>query len=130
MVYGRSLGGAIGAWLVREVDPALLVLESSFVSIPAVGRDVYPYLPVRLLSRYNYSTAEYLKECRCPVVIIHSTDDEMINFRHGQALLQAAPEPKHLIETKGSHNESFPLPGGDYEVSLRDVLHTYMKLGN
>ena len=44
----------------------------------------------------------------------HSTDDEVIPFRHGQLLLQSAPEPKSFYRLVGPHNEAFMKSGSPY----------------
>jgi alpha-beta hydrolase superfamily lysophospholipase len=107
LVFGRSLGGAIAAWLASREAPGALVVESSFSSIPDIGREVYPFLPVRLLSRFSYNTRAAVHAARCPVIVVHSRDDEMISIRHGRAIFEAAPTPKTFIEIRGGHNEAF-----------------------
>ena len=39
-----------------RVTPRALVLASTFTSVPDLGAQVYPFLPVRLLSRFSYDT--------------------------------------------------------------------------
>jgi hypothetical protein len=126
VLHGQSLGGAVAAWLAARTAPAALVLESAFTSMPDAGRDVYPYLPVRLLCRFRYATARQLETVRCPVIVIHSRDDEIVDFRHGQALFRAAPEPKRFVEITGSHNDGFLASGERYCRALDEALHALM----
>jgi fermentation-respiration switch protein FrsA (DUF1100 family) len=106
-LFGESLGGAIAAWLAARERPGLLVLASAFTSLPDMAEKIYPFLPVRLLSRFNYNTLEYLRSVTCPVLIAHSPQDEIVPFAHGQALYEAAPAPKEFLELEGGHNDGF-----------------------
>ena len=105
VLFGKSLGGAIAAWLAANENPALLVLASAFTSVPDLAAKMYPFLPVRLLSRFEYNTIDYLRDVTCPVFVTHSTQDEIVPFAHGQALYKAAPDPKQFLELQGGHND-------------------------
>jgi len=104
LLFGRSLGGAIAAYLANRHVAMGLVLESTFTSIPELAAQHYPWLPVRNMVRYRYDTGSRLPQVEMPVLIIHSPDDEIIPFTHSQALYDLAREPKCFVELKGSHN--------------------------
>jgi fermentation-respiration switch protein FrsA (DUF1100 family) len=106
-LFGESLGGAIAAWLATRERPGLLVLASVFTSLPDMAEKIYSFLPVRLLSRFNYNTLEYLGSVTCPVLIAHSPQDEIVPLAHGKALYEAAPAPKEFLELEGGHNDGF-----------------------
>jgi hypothetical protein len=72
-----------------------------------VAAKIYPFLPVRLLSRFDYNTREYLQSVTCPVMVAHSPQDDIVPFEHGRALYQAAPGPKQFLELQGGHNDGF-----------------------
>ncbi|MHC1729036.1 MAG: alpha/beta hydrolase [Syntrophobacteraceae bacterium] len=107
ILYGESLGGAIAAWLARERDPAALVLASAFISVPELASKLYPFLPVKLLSRFSYDTKAYLKNVHCPLLIVHSPDDEIVPYAHGRALYDAAKGSGEFLEIRGDHNSGF-----------------------
>ena len=79
---------------------------------------MYPYVPVRLLLRFKYNTAEYLARINCPVLIVHSRHDEIMPFSHGRRLFEMAKEPKKFLEITGTHNEGFITSGKHYEEGL------------
>ncbi|MBU2536313.1 MAG: alpha/beta hydrolase [Chloroflexi bacterium] len=122
IIFGRSLGGAVASWLAQSHTPGALILESTFTSLPDIAAGLYPYLPVRLLLRFEYNTAEYLGRVDCPVLIVHSRDDEIMPFDNGQKLFESAKEPKKFLETTGTHNNGFITSGKRYE----DGLHTFI----
>jgi fermentation-respiration switch protein FrsA (DUF1100 family) len=122
LVFGRSLGGAIAAHLAEDYTPRALIIESTFTSVPDLAAQLYPYLPVRLLSRFQYDALGHVRQVDCPLLIVHSRDDEMIPFDHGRRLFEAASEPKHLLEILGSHNEAFIVSGERYVGGLEAFM--------
>ena len=127
VVFGRSLGGAVAAWLAHKHTPAALILESAFTSVPDIAAKIYPYLPVKLLSRFEYNTAEYLDEIDCPVLIVHSREDEVMPFSHGKQLFERAKGPKEFLEISGTHNEGFITSGKRYEEGLNTFISEYLE---
>ena len=107
VLFGRSLGGSVASRLAATKRPLGLIVESSFTSVPDVAQELYPWLPVRWLSHLRHATREHVKDAQCPVLVVHSRDDEIIPFHHGEAIFQAAPEPRTILELRGSHNEAF-----------------------
>ena len=107
VVFGESLGGAVACWLAARERPRALVLASTFTSLPDLGAEVYRFLPVRLLARFQYNTRECLGRVEAPVLIAHSPRDDIVPYAHGQRLYAAAREPKQFLELAGGHNEGF-----------------------
>ncbi|MDH5573558.1 MAG: alpha/beta hydrolase [Gammaproteobacteria bacterium] len=130
IVFGRSLGGAIGTWLAAQHTPAALIIESSFSSALSMGQRFYPYLPLRLLSRYSYDTQEYVKAIHCPVLVAHSPDDDIIPYEEGVAIFKAAPEPKQFLEMRGGHNDGFILSGSSYADALESFINSHIDQKN
>lgn len=122
VLFGESLGGAVAAWLAMSEKPGILVLASVFTSVPDMAAKIYPFLPVRFLSRFDYNTIEYLQSVTCPVFVAHSPQDEIVPFAHGQALYQAAPGPKQFLELQGGHNSGFIFMQEDWIKALGEFI--------
>lgn len=122
IIFGRSLGGGVAAWLAQQHPPKLLILESTFTSVPDVAVRHYPYLPVHLLARVRYNTLQRLPSLTCPILIAHSPADDVIPYRHSQRLFAAANEPKRFFELTGKHNESFLTAATIYEQELAPFI--------
>jgi fermentation-respiration switch protein FrsA (DUF1100 family) len=122
VIVGRSLGGAVAARLARQHRPRALVLESAFTSFPDLASDYYPYIPVRLIARYDYNTRKYLAAVTCPVLVVHSRDDEVVPFHHGLDLFNAAAGHKQFLEITGTHNDGYLTSGREYEKALQAFL--------
>jgi fermentation-respiration switch protein FrsA (DUF1100 family) len=107
VVVGESLGGAVAAWLAARERPRAVVLASTFTSVPDLGAQVYPFLPVRLLSRIRYDTLAAVKAIKSPLLVAHSREDDIIPYAQGRALYEAANEPKQFLDLAGGHNDGF-----------------------
>ena len=125
-VIGRSLGGGVASWLAVHERPGALVLESTFTSIPDLAAEMYPWFPVRMLSKIRYDTRDRLSRIRCPVLIVHSRDDELVPFAHGRALLESAGPDAAMLEIAGLHNDGFLTSGAVYAGGLRAFLERAM----
>jgi len=64
----------------------------------------------------------HLAQVRAPVLIVHSRDDEIIPFHHGQQLYAAAPTPKQFIEASGGHNDGLRARGEQYLSGIEMFL--------
>ncbi len=129
VVFGRSLGAALGAWLAAREQAGALILESAFTSVPELAGDLYWWLPARRLARFEYATRDYLLDVRCPVLVVHSPEDEIIPYRHGRALYEAARPPKEFLRLRGDHNRGFLLSGQDYIGGLDAFFSRHLPPG-
>ncbi|MFA7231521.1 MAG: alpha/beta hydrolase [Victivallaceae bacterium] len=119
IVVGRSLGGAMAARLAAQKNPGGLILESAFLSIPEMGRDIYPFFPVAFLAKYKFPTVDFLKKTQCPALVVATANDEIVKFRHGKALFDAAPTQKTFLELSSSHDECYFICWEKYTVALK-----------
>jgi len=117
VIFGRSMGGAVAARLAATRPSGGLILESSFTSLEAMARTLYPFLPGFLFRRLRgrFDTLESVKDVRAPIFVIHGTQDEIVPFRMGEALLAGAAEPKEWLTIDGAgHNDTFWVGGDAY----------------
>jgi fermentation-respiration switch protein FrsA (DUF1100 family) len=122
VLFGRSLGAAIASNLARNHRPLGLILESGFTSAPDMAATLYPFLPVRLLSRFHYDNRKNLQAITSPVMVAHSNEDEIIPYEHGRQLFTAANEPKTWLAMRGGHNDGFLITGQAYIKALDDFI--------
>jgi fermentation-respiration switch protein FrsA (DUF1100 family) len=122
---GESLGAAVGSWLAARHTPRALVLASAFTSVDDLGAEVYWFLPVRFISRFRYDNRANLAAIRAPVLIVHSANDDIVPFAHGEALYRAAREPKAFLELSGGHNDGFIYMRGEWILALAEFLERH-----
>ncbi len=127
VLFGRSLGAAVAAHQAGEHRAGALIVESSFTSVPDIAAELYPFLPVRWLIRFDYNVLQGLQRVSCPVLVVHSRDDEIIPFRHGQTLFATANEPKQFLELRGGHNDGFLVTGPNYTRNLDEFLSRWIR---
>ncbi len=109
ITMGRSLGGAPATWLAAHHPVGGLVIESTFVSTFRV-KTRWPLLPWD-----KFNTLHQIKMTRCPVLVVHGREDEILPFWHGKKLYTAAPgEKMHHWIAGGRHNDYAYVAGSDY----------------
>jgi fermentation-respiration switch protein FrsA (DUF1100 family) len=126
IIAGRSLGGGVASELANNVTPAMLILESTFTSMPDASKKHYPFMPISIILKHRYETLNKLKNISCPIVIVHSRNDEVIPFSHAEINFERANQPKKFIELRGGHGNGFLLSERDYVAGLQDALQTML----
>jgi hypothetical protein len=126
IIHGRSLGGAVAAHLAgAHPQAAGVVIESAFASIPKMGARMYPVFPEWLLRRladHGYDTLAHVGRVRCPLLVVHGRQDELVPVEQGRLIYQAACEPKGIVEIDGGHNDAFLVSVDDYLSALREFV--------
>jgi hypothetical protein len=125
ILFGRSLGGAVAAKLASEVQAGGVILESTFSSARDVAGSLFPILSRLIVLRYGFDTAGYLKGVACPVLVLHSREDDIIPFYLGEKVYQAASEPKVFVKMQGDHNGGFLQSQPRYEQELGRFIGSY-----
>lgn len=105
VIFGESLGGAVAirlaADLCRAGDiPAGLVVTSTFASLADVAASSYPAFPFRYLLFDTWDSQSQFADVRCPVTVIHGTEDEFIPIEQGRRLFAAAREQSDTGQRK------------------------------
>ncbi|MFC1574523.1 alpha/beta hydrolase [Gemmatimonadota bacterium] len=132
VVFGRSMGGAVAARLAARRPTGALVLESSFTSLEAMGRVLYPFLPGFLFRRLrgHFDTLASVRVVDAPLLVVHGTADEIIPLRMGLELLGGGNQPKEWLGVDGAgHNDVYWVGGGDYFRRIGDFIRRYVKGG-
>lgn len=123
IAFGESLGGGVASELALREALGGIVLQSTFTSVPDIGAELFPWLPVRLISTIKYDTRARLPRLKLPVLVMHSRTDDIIPFHHGEKNFAAANQPKWFCELEGSHNDAaWESPG--FAEALEKLLGT------
>ena len=122
LLFGRSLGGAIAAYVASRYAPRALIIDSAFTSVPDLAARFYPFMPVRWLTRFHYTTRDYLRRVSCPVLVVHSREDDIVPLEHGRVLFETARPPKDFFEINGTHNDTLLVTGRRYESGIDRFL--------
>lgn len=106
IAYGESLGGGVAAELAARQPLGGLILQSTFTSVPDIGAELFPWLPVKTIASIHYATKDKLPKLKIPVLVMHSPEDDIIPYHHGKTNFALANEPKLFCELSGGHNNS------------------------
>lgn len=124
ILFGESLGGAVAIDLATCVRPRGLIVQSSFTSIPDMAKTIFLFFP-RFLVRTKMDSVRKIPNVSCPKLFIHSQQDDVVPYRFGRRLFEAASEPKQFYEVPGaSHNETFLVGGEAYLEVLRRFVRS------
>lgn len=110
IIWGESLGGAVATHVASRNSCATLILMSTFSSLDDILRDstlgFFPTMLARTLGFVTDTMAskDRIKRVTCPVVILHSPEDELIPYSNGLRLFNAIPHScKIFLEIRGEH---------------------------
>lgn len=122
IIWGQSFGGAVAIDLAQNKNIKALVVESAFSSVDEMASSQFPYLPIKFLLKFHFRNDEKISKIHVPVLIIHSINDEIINFSNWEKLFPLANEPKFFLKTSGTHNGWFSSSFDLYVSTFRDFL--------
>lgn len=104
VVYGRSLGSGFAARLASKNNPRLLILTSPIYSLLKTIHRYMPFMPAKPFLRYNIPTFQYLKNVRCPIKIIHGSEDRLVPIKTAIDLSEINTERTRLyVILKAGH---------------------------
>ena len=120
VVFGQSLGGAMAATVLGEEKNAqavdCVVLEAAFASYRDITSDImktsWLLWPLRWMVVPGMPPREQDPEQRIaalsptPLLIMHSDEDEIVPYAHGERLYAAASAPKTFQPLHGGHGKS------------------------
>ena len=100
IVVGFSIGTGPAVELAATKPVGGLVLQAPYLSAPRI------VTKVRLLPIDPFPNLKRIGDIKCPLVVIHGTDDSIIPFSQGKELFELAPEPKTFVPVEGAdHND-------------------------
>jgi pimeloyl-ACP methyl ester carboxylesterase len=119
--YGESLGCAVVTELALDHPPAGLLLRSPFADLAAVGAEIYPYLPVRLLLRDRFPVRDEVARLRVPTVVVLGGRDSIVPPAQSREVAAAASA--RLVEIPDAdHNDPVLLEGPALLDAVRSLV--------
>ena len=108
-LYGRSLGSGPSTWLAEREAVAGLILDSAFTSTFRVVTGI------KLLLWDKFDNYARLPNIKCPILMIHGTDDRVVPFTHAQKNWGRIKGTKHKLFVQGAgHGDLIENAGDDY----------------
>jgi fermentation-respiration switch protein FrsA (DUF1100 family) len=128
IIFGRSLGAAVGLEGALRYAPAGLIMEAAFTSIAAMGQYHYPILNLLLgwLIAAKYDNREKITGLSSPLLLIHGKGDIVCPPRMAEELFARAPQNKQLLWIPGAdHNNGFIVGAETYRNALRQAIEQW-----
>lgn len=108
IVVGFSIGTGPATELAATMPVGGLVLQAPYLSAPRI------VTKVRILPIDPFPNLKRIGKVKCPLTVIHGTDDSVIPFAQGKELFDLASEPKRFVAVKGAdHNDLIDVLGLD-----------------
>ncbi|MFO0911555.1 MAG: alpha/beta fold hydrolase [Pirellulales bacterium] len=120
-LVGRSIGTGLATRLAAEHSPYQLILESPYFSFRSLAAQRFWYLPTDLLLSYPLKTNEWITQVKCPITLIHGTDDELIPFDHSRRLQALASDRTRLLPLEFAGHNGIEARR-DYQAMLDELL--------
>lgn len=105
IIYGKSLGSGVGAYLASKRDCKMLMLETPYESISSLTSEYLFMLPVKMLLHDDLETGPYLSMVNAPVLAWHGDKDELIPLAEAIRLTRfMKPADKFYVLRSANHN--------------------------
>ncbi|SDL23191.1 alpha/beta hydrolase [Kriegella aquimaris] len=108
VLFGRSLGGFFATHLAVKNNPLKVILESTPTSILGIAEEQYPFLPSRLLLKYQFQNDKNIERItNASTYFIHGTHDDLVPYDHQKKLykLSEAKVKKAFAIDEANHND-------------------------
>ena len=124
ILYGFSMGAAVGAQVLRRHSFDGLIFQSTFTTLSDIARVAYPRLPLHLLSGSFFDTSDVVARLSLPVLFLHGSHDEVCPSWMGQALHDLCPSPiRHITIVEGGlHNDLFERESQRLTGTIREFV--------
>lgn len=123
VLYGRSLGSGFATKLASKNNPRMLILDAPYYSMGHIAKKYLPIMPMSLLLRFPIKTYRWIEYVKCPIKIIHGTNDKLIPFKTSIKLSKINAERTRLYTIiDGGHNNLHTYP--QYHRFLEEILHS------
>ena len=123
ILFGRSLGGVVAIFLASLFkDFRGLIVDSSFSSAQDLSYDFFGFKFPKFMISNRLESVKRIKGIKIPKLIIHSENDNLIPFHHGEKLFKMAVEPKKFLKIKGFHNSCLLDSRELYMSGIKDFL--------
>lgn len=120
-LYGRSLGTGIASYVASKNNPKQLILETPYYSILDVAEHRFPMFPLKQLLKYHFPTHQFLPKTKCPITIIHGTDDSVVPYASGKKLSELGVENLTFITVEGGNHNNL-ISFNDYHKTIEAKL--------
>jgi uncharacterized protein len=125
-LLGESLGTGVAAHLAGTftTNVAGVLLITPYNTLTDVAQYRMPIVPVRWLLRDHFPSGEYLRRYHGPVVMLVTTQDEVVPYKFGRRLYDGYAGPKLLRESNDAGHNSIYDQGPEFWKQVVEFWRT------
>jgi uncharacterized protein len=112
VIFGESLGAAVAIDLARLWGCAAVILETPFLSVPALARVHYPFVPLSLV-RSRFDNGAKIGDVRAPKLFLLAEHDDVAPMAQGRRLFETARGRRELYVAPGARHNEVAAAGGE-----------------
>ena len=120
VIIGYSIGTGPAAQLASVNNPKMLILKAPLFNMSDLAKKYIKILPSSLI-RYKFSVDEYITKVKCPVIIFHGDQDEIIYTGSSYKLKELFKEEDQLIILMGQRHNGIN-ENEVYKIELERIL--------
>jgi pimeloyl-ACP methyl ester carboxylesterase len=123
-LIGRSLGSGVACYIASRREVAGAILVTPYDSMENVAKSHYPWLPVGLLLRHRFASLEYLRDIRCPLLVVYGGEDRVIDPARTENLIRHIRGEKEIVFLKTADHGTIEMHPAYWEAVLRFINRT------
>lgn len=116
VIIGYSIGTGLAAELASVNNPKLLILKAPYFNMIDLAHHYIKILPSFLI-RYKLRTDRFIQKLKCPLILFHGNQDEIIYVGSSYKLQKLFKQEDRLIILNGQKHNGI----NDNEVYKRDL---------
>jgi uncharacterized protein len=106
IIYGKSLGTGIAAYVAQNTKAKYLILETPYSSIHNLYKHYAPIYPVKILANYEIPSCQFLKNVQSPITIFHGTKDDVIPLSNALQLKKSIKRTDQFKIIEGANHQN------------------------
>jgi fermentation-respiration switch protein FrsA (DUF1100 family) len=122
VLFGESLGCAVAIETALAKSSAGVILEAPFLSIEAMARRYYPWIPAALI-RLRFDNGAKIGNIAVPKLFVVAERDDVVPPEQTRRLFELARPPKTLfVIPRAVHNDTYLVGGAAYLEAWKRFL--------
>ncbi len=122
-LMGRSLGSAVASYVAGQRKISAIILVTPFDSLETLAKKLYPLLPVSLVLRHTFRTAQHLKGVNTPALILYAGRDRIVPALATERLVMHMHMKKKVVCIEEAEHNSIDLYD-EYQLALLQFITT------
>lgn len=131
LLFGESIGTGVACDVAQHRPCAAIILESALANIPAVGRNLFPFLwlfPDMFFAEPHVDNVSAVRKIHVPILFLHGKLDHAVPFQHSIELYKNANQPKQLVLLDAcGHNDMGAQNSQQFHEAITNFVQQYVQ---